>query len=475
MKFKQSKTRTAFVGIATGALILASSQMAMAAGEAKNVILMISDGQGFNTVKATDYFTGTQGVYESFAIKGSMNTSSAGSSGGYTGIPYNPAQMWANFNYQKSGATDSASAATAMYTGVKNYDNQLNMTTSGAQLTTFFEMAASQGKATGAVSTVNFDHATPAAVVANTTNRNDYTTITSQMINSNLDVIMGAGHPLYNNNGQAVAANYSIVGNQANWDAITSGANGRTFIDSLSSFEALADGTMNSNKVFGIAQVRDTIQDSRTGAPTAPLNTNVPNLTTMTQGALNVLDNNSNGFAVMIEGGAVDWANHANGLKRSIDEQIDFNNSVQTVVDYLNAGTNGNDWSNTLLIVTADHETGGLWGPVAGTFNQVVDNGAGNLPGAAYNSGGHTNTLVPFYAKGADADLFLNYLNGVDENMDNMYGIDTAFNSYIDNTNIFQVMNTANSNPVPVPGSVLLLGSGLVGLAGFGRRFRQAA
>jgi alkaline phosphatase len=450
-------------------LLLASAVPAQADGEARNIILMISDGQGFNTIKATDLFTGAPGVYESFDIKGSMNTSSAGASGGYVGAPYAPAKMWTDFNYQKSGATDSASAATAMFTGVKNYDNQINKTTSGADLTTFFEIAANQGKATGAVSTVNFDHATPAAVVANTTNRGDYATITSQMIDSKLDVIMGAGHPLYNNNNQQVAANYSIVGNQANWDAIAGGANGRTFIQTKEEFEALADGTLNTSKVFGVAQVRDTIQDSRTGAPGAPFNANVPNLTTMTGAALNVLDNTTNGFAVMIEGGAVDWANHANGLRRSIDEQVDFNNAVQYVVDYLNSNTNGNNWGNTLLIVTADHETGALWGPTKGAFNQVVDNGVGNLPGAAYNSGSHTNALVPFFAKGADADLFNQYLTGLDPDMAKMYGIADAFNKYIDNTDIFKVMSAANA-PVPEPATMILLGMGLIGLARFGRK-----
>ncbi len=456
------------IAVATMSLVL--GQSAYADMSAKNIILMISDGQGFNTVKATDYYTGTKGVYESFSVKGSMNTSSAGAFGGYVGKPYDPAKMWSDFNYQKSGATDSASAATAMYSGVKVYDNQINKTTTGADLTTFFEKVASQGKATGAVSTVNFDHATPAAVVAKTTNRNDYATITSQMINSKLDVIIGAGHPLYNNNGQAVAANYNIVGNKTNWDAITGGANGRAFIESKSDFEALAKGSMSLDRVFGVAQVRDTLQDSRTGAPGSTMNTNVPDLATMTKAALNVLDNDTDGFAVMIEGGAVDWANHANNLERSIDEEIDFNNAVQAVVDYLNAGTNGNNWSNTLLIVTADHECGGLWGPTPGVFNQVVDNGVGNLPGAAYNSGIHTNALVPFYAKGADADLFLAYLIGNDPDMAAMYGIDAAFNWYIDNTDIFKVMDAANAAPVPIPASILLLAPGFVGLLIFRRR-----
>jgi alkaline phosphatase len=459
-------------GLVVGTMILVASH-AMAADPAKNVILMISDGMGFNTMKATDFYTGAPAVYESFTVKGSMNTSSAGASGGYVGAPYDPTKMWSNFNYQKSGATDSASAATAMYTGVKNYDNQINKTTTGADLTTFFETASTRGKATGAVSTVNFDHATPAAVVAKTTTRNDYATITSQMINSGLDVIMGAGHPLYNNNGQAVAANYGIVGNQANWTAITGGANGRTFIETKSDFEKLADGTLSVNKVFGVAQVRDTIQDSRTGAPGSPFNSNVPDLTTMTKAALNVLDNHTTGFAVMIEGGAVDWANHANGLRRSIDEQIDFNRSVEYVVEYLNANTNGNNWNNTLLIVTADHETGALWGPTAGIFNQVLDFGAGSLPGAAYNSGSHTNALVPFFAKGADAGLFNTYLTGSDPEMENKYGIDLAFNRYIDNTDIFKVMSAAQNTAVPEPSVIWMLGFGIMGLAAF--QWREAA
>jgi len=230
---------------------------------------------------------------------------------------------------------------------------------------------------------------------------------------------------------------------------------------------------MNIDKVFGVAQVRDTIQDSRTGAPASATNTTVPDLATTTKAALNVLDDDADGFAVMIEGGAIDWANHANNLGRAIDEEIDFNNAVQAVVDYLNAGTNGNDWSKTLLIVTADYETGGLWGPISGAFNQVVDNGVGKLPGAAYNSGRHTNTLVPFYAEGADAELFLSYLTRIDPNMASMYGIDTAFNWYIDNTDIFKVMDAANSAPVPIPASVMLLAPGFAGLLVYRRKLEK--
>ena len=145
-------------GVAVGSVLLATAQMACAADQkpkAKNVILMISDGQGFNTVKATEYYTGKKAVYESFGHKYGMNTSSAGRRGGYVGAPYNPVSMALDFEYAKAGATDSASAATAMFTGVKNYDNEVNYTTDGKALTTFFENAAKAGKSIGAISSVD--------------------------------------------------------------------------------------------------------------------------------------------------------------------------------------------------------------------------------------------------------------------------------------------------------------------------------
>ena len=190
------------------------------------------------------------------------------------------------------------------------------------------------------------------------------------------------------------------------------------------------------------------------------MNANVPTLETMTKAALNVLDDNSAGFAVMIEGGAVDWAGHANQLDRLIEEQIDFNNAVQAVVDYLENNTNGNNWGNTLLIVTADHETGYLWGDGTGSFFDVNDNGVfdegtdyahvtnngvGILPGASFHSGSHTNSLVPLFAKGAGSEAFNFCIEGRDPNLKAIYDLDDSWNGkYIDNTCVYQVMKNAS-------------------------------
>lgn len=163
------------------------------------------------------------------------------------------------------------------------------------------------------------------------------------------------------------------------------------------------------------------------------MNDNVPNLSTMTKAALNVLDNDTDGFFLMVEGGAVDWAAHANQTGRMIEEQIDFNRAVDAVVAWVNKNSN---WTETLVIVTADHETGMLYGPGSGVvdgvarYTPVVDNGRGNLPGVSWNSNEHSNALVPLYARGFGAQYFNRYTQGSDP----------VRGSYIDNTNIAQAI-----------------------------------
>jgi alkaline phosphatase len=135
------------------------------------------------------------------------------------------------------------------------------------------------------------------------------------------------------------------------------------------------------------------------------LNPNVPSLADMTRAALNVLSQNPKGFFVMVEGGAIDWASHDNHLGRTIEEQIDFNNSIKAAIEWVEKYSS---WEETLIIITADHETGYLTGPdhPENINSPVVNKGKGNLPGAKFNFGHHTNTLVPLYVKGPGQELF---------------------------------------------------------------------
>lgn len=171
----------------------------------------------------------------------------------------------------------------------------------------------------------------------------------------------------------------------------------------------------------------------------------------MTRGALRVLARNPRGFFLMVEGGAVDWANHANNLGRMIEEQIDFNHAVEAVVDWI--ALNGG-WQENLLIVTSDHECGMLWGPGSyidkdgnGHYDHEVDvfvdwmpienNGIGNLPGVQYGSGVHTNALVPLYAHGAGAHALRHTLDGRDIGAALFWNFSGG---YVDNTDIFFLM-----------------------------------
>jgi alkaline phosphatase len=304
------------------------------------------------------------------------------------------------------------------------------------------------------------------------------------MVNSDLDVIMGAGHPLYDASGNKIpeserdAETYKYVGGRETWNQLTSaqGLNGFTFIDQVSQFERLAQGEDLPERVVGIGRANNTLQAAREGLPEGDTvsgmarRDDVPSLATMTVGALNVLDQNENGFYLMAEGGAVDWMGHANNMPRFIEEQKDFDQAVKAVIDWVEENSS---WEETLLIVTSDHETGGIWGagtfrngeggPVAqnrseealkaarfhptedifNEFRAVQNLGEGRLPGYQFASGNHTNELVPLWAIGAGAEQFKEFTR-TDLKAADLWGEPYGWDGdYVDNTAVFQVMSEA--------------------------------
>ncbi|HDR29684.1 MAG TPA: alkaline phosphatase [Rhodovulum sp.] len=349
---------------------------------AKNVILFISDGASWGTWDMASYWEyGAKGQqpYDSFDVKLGMittplNTSTKPTNTGTPQVTYDPAKAWdttpsdgnfggrpsyfEGYDYIKRDYTDSAAAGTALATGEKSYNSAIDFDDFGQPLAFISQQMKDElGKAVGVVSSVPISHATPATFGAQNINRNNYGEISQQMVlTGTLDLVMGGGHPFYDSDGNLRPEGSERFANETGggggyiaksvWDDVTGATPSMTFFDDKASFEALADGSLViDGPVLGVAQTYNTLQANRSGhfadanAFEVPLVANVPTLETMTLGALNHLGKDEDGFFVMIEGGAVDWAAHANNTARIIEEQVDFNRSVAAAVQWVNTSS----------------------------------------------------------------------------------------------------------------------------------------
>lgn len=476
-----------------GLVLLAGISQADEKTPKRNVIVMISDGAGFNTFAAASMYRGKwdgeagrctevfcgpewkQVAVQTFPL--AMASEPRGTNEQDPSLVYDPAKAWdraSGYDWLTPRYTDSAAAATALSTGEKTYKSAINWSDLDQPIEpTLSELAKSLGRATGVVTSVEWSHATPAGFGnAHAPSRNQYEEIAQQMLSGGvLDVIMGAGNPDFNNNGKPwadkkgsakgeaegaeeaskgitgeIANNreYKYVGGKQAWADVEAARKepgglyrGYRPVSTKEEFEALCTGTPPS-KVLGTAQVATTLQQARTKKTAnhpdedTPLNQNVPTLATMTRGALNVLGRHPSGFFLMIEGGAVDWANHNNLGSRMVEEQVDFYRAVEVVVQWVEGSSN---WEETLVVITSDHETGLLWGPDSDKepFQPLVDNGPGRLPGMMYHSKQHTNSLVPMFARGSGAELLDTLI----------VGKDPVYGPYVDNTGVAKAVQAA--------------------------------
>ncbi|MFP7364208.1 alkaline phosphatase [Corynebacterium callunae] len=440
-----SGTATAQSSFVSGSSGLFSSDSTPAAPEApKNIIYMIGDGMGFNHVSATNLYETGQTRYQVAGEPGAVEALPGGeavqvyeqsewtqiaASSYQDGNSYDPARAWSDHNYVNENATDSAAAGTAMATGVKTTNGIIGMDPALQPVQNTSEYAIAQGKAAGVVSSVPFNHATPSAWAAHNSNRNDLHAIGEEMINSDLNVIMGAGHPFYDQDAKPVATADEDYMLTSQYERLANGETEFTFVEDEADFQALADGNVSSDKYFGLTQVADTLQHDRSGESVTPYDTpqnDVVDLATMSEAALNILNQDEDGFQVMIEGGAIDWAGHANDEARDIEEVQAFNAAVETVVEWVEENSS---WEETLVIVTADHETGYLAGPTDDPAWSAMTGAAGVVPNHNWFSGNHTNQLVPMFVRGTGSE---DIVAAADE-------IDPVRGKYIDNVEVAQI------------------------------------
>lgn len=298
----------------------------------KNIIFLIGDGMG------TSYTSAYRYMKDNPATKVMEKT------------VFDPYLVGAQMTYpddDKQNVTDSASAATAMSSGVKTYNAAIAVDTNQKNVKTVLEQAKQIGKSTGLVATSEITHATPAAFGAHDISRKNMDAIANdyydELINGKhkVDVLLGGGKTNFVRKDRDLTKEFQKAGYSYVTDRASLLANKNKQVLGL-----FADG--------GLDKFID-----RTSA--------TPSLAEMTNSAIDRLKTNKKGFFLMVEGSQIDWAGHDNDIVGAMSEMDDFAAAFKAAIDF--AKKDG----QTLVVATADHSTGGLTLGKDGEYNFFVD------------------------------------------------------------------------------------------------------
>ena len=318
-----------------------------------NVILIVGDGMGVPQ------------VYSS--VVAAMGNNSA-----FLRFPYSGFSRTYSRNKYR---TDSAAGGTALMTGHKVDNHHVNWGPDSARYNTLFDDAKAQGMSTGFVVTSSVLDATPAATYGHVPNRKMFDTLSLQMAQCQHSVMVGGGR------------NYFLPENRKD---------GLAPLDTLAKRGYTVVGTLDSMNRFGGEKLVALLYE---GDPlTAPARGDV--LTQAAKKAIAMLNRNPKGFALMIEGSQIDWACHNNDTAYLRAEMADFEQLLHAVLDFAQAD------GHTLVVVTADHETGGVTLPTGD-----IEKGQNEVK---FLWGNHTGCMVPVFAIGPGA----HYFSGIQENVD---------------------------------------------------------
>ena len=353
----------------------------------KNVIYLIGDGMGFGAVTSLllseDEMTG----FEQASVIGLSETCSAN-------------------NY----VTDSAAGGTALATGTRTNNGFVGADPEGNQLTSVLRKAQAMGKKTGIVVNTTLTEATPASFYAGVTSRKMVFDIAKQFTESNVDVAIGGGldHFIARPDSLDLTATLIEKGYDVflNWETVL-GTDSEKFVGILPLYDLHRreenNGTASAAEgqevclAAQLASLNEDVNATHLSEPTVYLEK-------ATVKALDILSrNNKDGFFLMIESAIIDGYGHNNDSDGMIVEMKEFNRTLQNMIDYVNNNP------ETLLVVTADHETGGT-----GVYYNGHKPGNEGPVKLNFSTSGHTGTVVPIFAYGPGAENFAGLMKNTD-------------------------------------------------------------
>ncbi len=340
--------------------------------EVKNIILFIGDGMGTAQVYGAMTASEHKLNLESFPFSGFSKT-------------------YSYDNY----ITDSGAGGTAIACGIKTRNEMIGMSPDSVPVNSILEIAHQNKLATGIVVTSSVTDATPASFVAHVINRGYYEDIAKAYLNGNVDVFMGGGEGNFRD--RLDSADLTIMLKKQGYDVVYS-------IDSLKK--------SSSRKIAGLLSKGNmpTVRKARVGV-----------LSEMTKKAIQTLSRNPNGFFLMVEGSLIDKNAHAKNLPDVLVETIDLDEAIGVAKEFADKN------KQTLIVVTADHETGGL-----ALVNGDIKNH--QVAGSFIETGNHTGVMVPIFSYGAGA----RYFSGIHENTFFFYRFISLINAQVSKS-VYQI------------------------------------
>lgn len=319
------------------------------APKAKNIIFLIGDGMGIGQISAGTYANGNKTHLEKFPVVGLHKPHSS-----------------------NNLITDSAAAATSFACGVKTFNKAIGVDSDSVAVETILEEAEKKNLKTGLVATSTIVHATPASFIAHNKNRRAYEEIAEDFLKTDVDYFAGGGKKFFDRR------------EKDDRNLITElEAKGYT-MDSYISEPAATKMKMETADKFGYFSA---------DADPLPVYQGRDYLIDMSMTGINFLNNKAgdDGFFIMIESSQIDWGGHANNEEYIIEEFKEFDQLIGKVIEW--AAADG----ETLVIVTADHETGGFTIQNGSTMDSLI---------TTFTSTKHTGDFIPVFAMGPGSSHF---------------------------------------------------------------------